>query len=200
MVSRSVVHLLLVSLTVMGSIASCEVEMLWVCICIRRYISHSHLIPDELLSIASAILIADLKYHYTASDPGLLEHTCVSGPSGPHPYPTSIRLEYDHGINQDRRQHPVPGFVLLTKMSDFHLNKMSSTISLPRPHLNRMLRYPTLTTYLDSLVATILDPRHGHHEFICRWAKANRNARMCVLLSMMEVIHEISLYIVPLVP
>lgn len=144
---------------------------------IRSYISDCHLlIPDDPPPDAADLLIAELGYQHTAPDLDWIEDPCCCGPGRPHAYPTSIRLEYDHGIDQDRRQHAVPGFVLLTKMSDFHLNDRSRTLSLPRPQLNRMLRYPTLPTYLDSLVATILEPRYGRHESLESHLQVNISA------------------------
>lgn len=125
------------------------------------------LVDDEFLPI-SAELLATLGYSPTEPDPQLLDHACWN-PARPHAYPDSIRLRHRVAVNS-YTDPVVARTVLLTPMSFYHVQKSwctdpSRTLSLPHPGANRLLRYPTLFAYLDSLIATYLEPKHGRH----RW-------------------------------
>lgn len=121
------------------------------------------LIVDEHLVRAAELIISELGYVSTEPDPYFYEFAS-SNPAQPHAYPDSIRL--GRYSTKD-----TPKYVLLTPMSYFYVDETwcsdsSRTTCLPQPEENSMLLYPTLPAYLDSLIATYLEPRHGRHEWL----------------------------------
>lgn len=87
---------------------------------------------------------------------------------------------------------PMPHLVLLTPMSYCHVDRSwckdsSKTLTLAQTEVNRILRFPTWSGYLDSLIATYLEPRHPRNRCLeselrtamasLMWAKLKKTDR-----------------------
>lgn len=112
------------------------------------------LVDDDCLSKAGILLVLKLGYIYATPAHKHLEHE----------FPGSIHLEHPVSINPYVGE--LPRLVLLTPMSYYHVQNswctdLSRTLSLPFPVENSSLRFPTVFAFLDALVATYLEPRHG---------------------------------------
>lgn len=126
------------------------------------------LVDDQQLHDAAELLIHSLGYVHTEPDPTWFEIDYFN-PAHPHPHPDSVRLRHMSAINPLHDE--VVKYVLLTPMSYFHVDRTwytcnSKTMSLANPEVNRALRFPTLHGYLDALIATYLEPRHGRHKWL----------------------------------
>ncbi|KAL0634214.1 hypothetical protein Q9L58_006890 [Maublancomyces gigas] len=118
---------------------------------------HCHLLVEDKALFGSMHLLRLLGYCSTLLDPVWPKQEA---------YPDSIRLR--HGSLKEGWMNPSPHLVLLTPMSYYHVDRSWCrnpllTISLAQPEDNKMLRFPTWCAYLDSLITTYLEPRHGRN-------------------------------------
>lgn len=126
---------------------------------------HCHILVADNSLLASAQLLGLQGYCATAADSERLASENFSADQ-PDAYPDSIRLR--HRFLMKGWMDPIPNVVVLTPMSYYHVESSwcrdtSKTLSLARPECNRMLRFPTWSAYLDSLIATYLEPRHARN-------------------------------------
>lgn len=129
---------------------------------------HCHLLVADQSLLASAQLLGVLGYSPTAADPEQLAFVNCS-PDQPDACQDSIRLRHCSLVKG--YMDPKPDVVLLTPMSFYHVESSwcrdgSKTLSLAQPEGNRMLRFPTWSAYLDSLIATYLEPRHARNRVL----------------------------------
>lgn len=136
--------------------------------CIAPEELHCHLLVADESLLTSARVLGLLGYSPTAADPERLAFANCS-PDQPDAYQDSIRLRHCSLVKGCMDW--MPSVMLLTPMSYYHVDSSwckdrSKTHSLAHPAGNRMLRFPTWSAYLDSLIATYLEPRHGRNRVL----------------------------------
>lgn len=143
--------------------------------------------PDAL-QFAHCIAPETIPCHLLVEDRSLLESARVLGLHGystepdPEPstfsnfslaeqgaYPDSIYLY--HRSPMEGWIDPTPHLLLLTPMSSYQVESSwcmdsSKTLSLADPEANRQIRFPTWSGYLNSLIATYLEPSHPRNRYL----------------------------------
>ena len=83
----------------------------------------------------------------------------VLDPSQPKAFPHSVCLETT--IVACNRTPDDPDFIFIHPQSQFHFNIQDKSRSLSLAPFPDNIRFPTLTAFLDSMIATYLDPPSG---------------------------------------
>ena len=133
-------------------------------------LAFAHLVPTCLNALQ--VLVADQDLH-SASKQITKSSECrlfsgfnplhveliVLDPSQPKAFPHSVCLETT--IATCDRTPDDPDFIFIHPQSQFHFNIQDKSCSLSLPPFPDNIRFPTLTAFLDSMIATYLDPPSG---------------------------------------
>ncbi|KAF8056562.1 hypothetical protein FPV67DRAFT_642137 [Lyophyllum atratum] len=117
-------------------------------------------VADHDLSLASTKIIESLPYEVFT---GTLNQNYVEyahfDPDMPRAYASSVHLELTTPAAE--RDIDDPEMILIHPQSQFRLDIHDDSRSVSLPHFPENIRFPTRTAFLDSIIATRLDPPSG---------------------------------------
>ncbi|KAF8056561.1 hypothetical protein FPV67DRAFT_1593412 [Lyophyllum atratum] len=117
-------------------------------------------VADHELGLASAKIIESLPYEvFTGTlNMNYVEHMYLD-PDQPRKYANSVHLQLT--TPSAERAIDDPEMILIHPQSQFHLDIHDDSRSLSLPPFPENIRFPTRTAFLDSIIATYLDPPTG---------------------------------------
>ncbi|GLB43000.1 hypothetical protein LshimejAT787_1204490 [Lyophyllum shimeji] len=117
-------------------------------------------VADHDLGLASTKIIESLPYEVFT---GILDQNYVEfvwfDPNQPRKFPNSVHLQLTTPVAE--RSVDDPEMILIHPQSQFHLDIHDDSRSLSLPPFPENIRFPTRTAFLDSIIATYLDPPSG---------------------------------------
>ncbi|TDL21021.1 hypothetical protein BD410DRAFT_804463 [Rickenella mellea] len=117
------------------------------------------LVPDAFISQAANAISERLSYMIPSQSHIFEERRGVrTDRMTPDAFPSSVRLKHAG----DESNEDLPKHILIHPQSYFHIDNESTRYQAPLLPSNASLRFTTVTSFLDSLVDTLLDPTIGY--------------------------------------
>jgi hypothetical protein len=116
-------------------------------------------VADQDVQVASTKITDSLPYEvFTGIVKNYVEFIGIY-PDQPRFFPNSVHLQLTTPLNE--RDVDDPDMIIVHPQSQFYLDLQDDTRSLSLPPFPDNIRFPTRTAFLDSMIATILDPPSG---------------------------------------
>lgn len=125
------------------------------------------LVPDENVELAASAITTGLPYRrLNRPDERWLEYRMLDK-SLPSCFPRSIALELVTPPQERSEDDPPEVFIHPQSYFHFDVRDQMQSISLvpPLPERNSDIRFPTLSAFFDTLIATILEPTIGYRHW-----------------------------------
>ena len=116
-------------------------------------------VSDDDLQFASATIQNSLPYQVFTGIHKWYFESILLDPSQPKAFPRSLCLELTTPRNE--RSVDDPEMVFIHPQSQFYFNIHDRSCSVSLPPFPENIRFPTRIAFLDSLIATYLDPPTG---------------------------------------